>query len=56
MSDLANSVKSRGLLAQVRRSMQHVRSFQVETELPKTMRDKLVELDRAITSRAAKPQ
>lgn len=56
MGDLAKSVKVYELQAQVRRSMQHASSFQVEPELPKQMRDKLADLDRAVASRADKPR
>lgn len=56
MSDHAKSVSVYGLQGQIRRSIQHARSFQVEPELPKAMRDKLAQLDQAVASRAHKPR
>lgn len=54
MGDPMKFGRALGPQAEVRRFLQHFGSFQVETALPKAMRDKLMELNRAVAAHAAK--
>ncbi|WP_156419540.1 hypothetical protein [Aureimonas sp. AU12] len=52
MSDLAKTLANKALQQQIRRVLESQPGFQVDYDLPETLRDKLEELDRVVAARA----